>query len=64
MDLGDLECDGLSDRGQVWAVNDDQFIIAELRMSMVVHRTSLALGEPSPLFGDTLGQRLLVADPG
>jgi PPM family protein phosphatase len=64
MDLGDLECDGLSDRGQVRAVNDDQFVIAELRKSMVVHRSSMALGEQSPLFGDTLGHLLLVADTG
>jgi hypothetical protein len=48
MDVGDLECDGLSDRGQVRAVNDEQFVIAELRKSMVVHRSSGALGEPSP----------------
>jgi hypothetical protein len=30
----------------------------------VVHRSSLALGEPSPRFGDTLGHLLLVADTG
>jgi serine/threonine protein phosphatase PrpC len=64
MDLGHLDCDGLSERGQVRAVNDDQFIIAELRKSMVVHRSSGALGAPSPRFGDTLGRLLLVADTG
>ena len=64
MDVGDLECDGLSDRGQVRAVNDNQFVIAELRKSMVVHRSSMALVEQSPLFGDTLGHLLMVADTG
>jgi hypothetical protein len=64
MDVGDLECDGLSDRGQVRAVNDEQFVIAELRKSMVVHRSSMALVEQSPLFGDTLGHLLMVADTG
>ena len=64
MDLGHLDCDGLSERGQVRAVNDDQFVVAELRKSMVLHRSSGALGEPSPLFGDTLGHLLLVADTG
>jgi hypothetical protein len=64
MDLGPLDCDGLSARGRVRAVNEDQCVIAELRKSMVVHRSSGALGEPSLLFGDTLGHLLLVADTG
>jgi serine/threonine protein phosphatase PrpC len=64
MDLGHLDCDGLSERGQVRTVNDDQFVIAELRKSMVVHRSSGALGEPSLRFGDSLGYLLLVADTG
>jgi PPM family protein phosphatase len=64
MALGPLECDGLSARGQVRAGNDDQFVIAELRKSMVVHRSSGVLGEPSPRFGDSLGHLLLVADTG
>lgn len=64
MDLRHLECDGLSERGQVRAVNDDRFMIAEWRKSMVVHRSSGALGEPSPRFGDTLGHQPLVADTG
>jgi protein phosphatase len=33
-------------------------------MTAVVHRTSMALGEPSPLFGNTLDHLLLVADTG
>lgn len=42
-------------------MNDDQFMIADLHKSMVVPRTSIALGEHSPLFGGTLGHLLLVA---
>jgi protein phosphatase len=55
---------GLSDIGKVRTVNDDQFMIADLRKSMLIHQTSVALGEQSPLFGDTLGHLLLVADGG
>jgi hypothetical protein len=58
MDLGDIECDSLSERGQGRAVNDDPWVIAELRKSMVVHRSSGAVGGPSPRFGDTLGHLL------
>jgi PPM family protein phosphatase len=64
MAMAPLDCDGLSARGRVRAVNADQFVIAELRKSMVVHRSSGALGEPSPRFGDSLGHLLLVADTG
>jgi PPM family protein phosphatase len=64
MDLGHLDCDGLSERGRVRAVNDDRFVIAELRKSMVVHRSSGVLGQPAPLFGDSLGRLPLVADTG
>jgi len=60
-DGGNIDCDGLSETGRVRAVNDDQFMIADLHKSMVLHRTSIALGEHSPVFGDTLGPLLLVA---
>jgi DNA-binding IclR family transcriptional regulator len=61
IDGGNINCDGLSETGRGRAVNDDQFMIADLHKSMVVHRTSIALGEHSPLFGGTLGHLLLVA---
>jgi hypothetical protein len=48
----------------VGAGNDDQCVIAEWRKSMVVHRSSGVLGEPSPRFGDSLGHLPLVADTG
>jgi PPM family protein phosphatase len=64
MDLRQLECDGLSARGQVRAGNEDQCVITELRKSMVVHRSSGVLGEPAPRFGDSLGHLPLVADTG
>jgi PPM family protein phosphatase len=56
-----IDCDGLSEMGRVRAVNDDQFMIADLHKSMVVHRTSMAWGEQPALLGDTLGHLLLVA---
>jgi hypothetical protein len=61
IDGGNIDCDGLSETGRGRAVNDDQFMIAGLHKSMVVHRTSIALGEHSPLFGGTFGHLLLVA---
>jgi hypothetical protein len=63
-DLGNMDGYGLSDIGKVCAVNGDQFMIADLRKSMLIHQTSVSLGEQSPLFGDTLGHLLLVADGG
>jgi hypothetical protein len=39
---GNIDCDGLSETGRGRAVNDDQFMIADLHKSMVVHRTSIA----------------------
>jgi hypothetical protein len=61
IDGGNIDCDGLSEMGRGRAVNDDQFMIANLHKSMVVYRTSIALGEHSPLFGGTFGHLLLVA---
>ncbi|MCC9644688.1 protein phosphatase 2C domain-containing protein [Rhodopirellula sp. JC740] len=48
--------------GQRREDNQDQFLIAELRKSMQIHQTSLALDEESTLFGGRNGQLLVVAD--
>jgi hypothetical protein len=45
IDRGNIYCDGLSEMGKARVVNDDQFMITDLRQSMLVHRTSIALGE-------------------
>jgi protein phosphatase len=42
--------------------NQDQFLIAELRKSMLVKSSSLMIDEEAPLFGLVCGQLLIVAD--
>jgi PPM family protein phosphatase len=53
---------GLSDRGKVRAVNEDQFLIAELSKSLLVVQTSLPQEDHTRLFGGAPGKVLLVAD--
>src|SRR5262249_35591209 len=51
-----------TDRGRVRESNEDQFLIANLTKSMLVHQTSLGLDEQTHLFGTSMGRLLLVAD--
>ena len=60
--LGKIDCHGLSDIGRVRQSNEDQFLVANLTKSMLVHQTSLGLDEQTHLFGTSLGRLLLVAD--
>ncbi|MEM6980221.1 MAG: protein phosphatase 2C domain-containing protein [Planctomycetota bacterium] len=53
---------GLTDVGRKRADNQDQFLIAELRKSMMVRATSLPVHSDSRLFGGARGQVLVVAD--
>ncbi len=53
---------GLTDVGRRREENQDQFLIAELRKSMLVKSTSLMIDEDAPLFGLACGQLLIVAD--
>lgn len=59
---GIIDCFGATDRGLVREMNEDQFLVADLRKALHVHHTSLAAAEPSYLTGGTHGQLLLVAD--
>jgi len=59
---GKMECFGLTDVGKVREANEDQFLIADLNKSMLVHQTSLSLDDHTRLFGASQGQLLLVAD--
>ncbi|HWB07983.1 MAG TPA: protein phosphatase 2C domain-containing protein [Pirellulales bacterium] len=59
---GKIECFGLTDRGYIRDLNEDQFLVADLRKSLDVHHTSLGLSGHNHLTGDTHGQLLLVAD--
>src|SRR6185503_4772387 len=51
---------GITDRGQVRATNEDQFLIAELSKSMRVWQTSLP--EPKLQVGEERAHLFLVAD--
>jgi protein phosphatase len=53
---------GSSDRGQVRAVNEDQFLIAELSKTLLVHQTTLAIDDSTRLTGRRAGFVFLVAD--
>jgi protein phosphatase len=60
--LGRMDCHGLSERGKVRKVNEDQFLIADLNKSMQIHQTSLSIEDQTRLFGGSQGKALLVAD--
>jgi PPM family protein phosphatase len=62
--IQEFDCDGLSDAGKVHGINDDQFLIADLRKSIFVHKTSVSFEDHAPIFGGTQSQLLLVADGG
>jgi serine/threonine protein phosphatase PrpC len=59
---GKMDCHGLTDIGRARENNEDQFLIADLNKSMLVHQTSLNLEDHTRLFGPSQGQLLLVAD--
>ncbi|HVC93230.1 MAG TPA: protein phosphatase 2C domain-containing protein [Pirellulales bacterium] len=59
---GKMDCHGLTDVGRSRSVNEDQFLVADLNKSMLVHQTSLHQDDHTRLFGGSQGQLLLVAD--
>jgi protein phosphatase len=59
---GKMDCHGVTDVGKARAVNEDQFLIADLNKSMRVHKTSLSLDDQTQLLGHSQGMLLLVAD--
>jgi PPM family protein phosphatase len=59
---GKIDCFGVTDRGYIRDLNEDQFMVADLRKSLDVHHTSLGLSDNTHLSGGTQGQLLLVAD--
>jgi protein phosphatase len=59
---GKMDCYGLSDAGKVLPVNQDQFLIADLSKSMLIHQSSLSHEDHTRLFSGSQGQLLLVAD--
>jgi serine/threonine protein phosphatase PrpC len=59
---GKMDCHGLTDIGQVRPANEDQFLIATLSKSLLIHQTSLSDDDHTRLFGGSQGPLLLVAD--
>ena len=59
---GKMDCFGLTDVGKTREVNEDQFLIADLNRSMLIHQTSLSHEDHTRLFGGSQGKLLLVAD--
>lgn len=53
---------GLTDVGRKRTENQDQFLIAQLRKSMLVQATSLPIEQNTTLFGRVRGEILIVAD--
>jgi protein phosphatase len=59
---GKMDCFGMTDIGRVREVNEDQFLVADLSKSMLIHQTSLSHEDHTRLFGGSQGQLLVVAD--
>jgi serine/threonine protein phosphatase PrpC len=59
---GKMDYYGLTDVGKVREVNEDQFLIADLNKSMLIHQTSLSHEDHTRLFGGSQGKLLMVAD--
>jgi protein phosphatase len=57
-----MDCFGLTDIGQVRPRNEDQFLIADLQKSVLVHHTSLSYADETELHGSSQARLLLVAD--
>lgn len=62
MPLNHPHCQGLSDVGRVRTNNEDQYLIADLSKSMVVHHSTLKVDDETRMFSGVEGQLLLVAD--
>ncbi len=59
---GKMDFFGQTDVGKVRPANEDQFLIADLNRSMLIHQTSMEQEDHSRVFGPSQGQMLLVAD--
>jgi protein phosphatase len=59
---GAIDWHGLSDKGRVRETNEDQFLIAGLHRSLLIHQTSLDHEAHTRLFGGSQGHLLAVAD--
>lgn len=60
--VGRMDTFGLTDIGLVRESNDDQFLIADLKKSVIIHQTSLSYDDETHLLGGSQAKLLLVAD--
>ena len=60
--VGRMDTFGLTDIGLVRATNEDQFLIADLKKSVIIHQTSLSYDDETHLMGGSQAKLLLVAD--
>lgn len=59
---GKVDCFGRTDVGRVRESNQDHFLIADLRKSIVIHHSSLGYDNQTQLSGATRAKLLIVAD--
>ncbi len=59
---GKMDCCGESHCGLIREKNEDQFLIADLQKSVVIHQTSLSYEEETELRGGSQAKLMLVAD--
>ena len=59
---GKMDCYGESHVGLIREKNEDQFLIADLKKSVVIHHTSLSYDDETELLGGSQAKLLLVAD--
>ena len=59
---GRMDCYGRTHVGMVRETNEDQFLIADLKKSVVIHQTSLSYDEETELLGGSQAKLMLVAD--
>ncbi|MCA9051561.1 MAG: serine/threonine-protein phosphatase [Planctomycetaceae bacterium] len=59
---GRMDCYGDSHVGMVRDRNEDQFLIADLKKSVVIHHTSLSYDDETELHGGSQAKLMLVAD--
>ncbi len=60
--LGRMDCHGMSHTGLVRSNNEDQFLIADLKKSVIIHHTSLSYDDETELLGGSQARLMMVAD--
>ncbi len=59
---GRMDCHGETNQGRIRESNEDQFLIADMKKTVVIHNTSLSYDEHTELYGASQAKLMLVAD--